>query len=131
MFGTCIAVFDGYARAMSETIKLLFNEKEQEEEKNSKRLYRIILLIVSIGAFALIARFHQDKEGFGKLVNLATSVSFIIAPIIAIFNLKLVSAKHVDEEFVPPVWLRILAYLGIVFLLLFTVLFIFQDSFLT
>jgi Mn2+/Fe2+ NRAMP family transporter len=134
MFGTCIAVFDGYARAMSETIKLLFQEKKQRKSKEgnkSKNLYRIILLIISIGAFALIARFHQDKEGFGKLVNLATSVSFIIAPIIAVFNLLLVGVKYVGAEYTPPIWIKILAYLGIVFLSLFTILFIFQDSFLS
>ena len=68
---------------------------------------------------------------FKKLVNLATSVSFIIAPAIAIFNLILVSKSHVGEKFVPPLWIRITAWLGILFLTAFTVFFIFQDQFLS
>lgn len=133
MFGTCIAVFDGYSRAMSTSIRLLQNKKEQpsSDEKNAKLLYRLVLLIVAGGSFALIYRFHQDKEGFRKLVNLATSVSFIIAPVVAIFNLMLVQKKYIGEEFVPPIWMKILAWMGIAFLTIFTFFFIFKDQFLT
>jgi Mn2+/Fe2+ NRAMP family transporter len=132
MFGTCVAVFDGYSRAMSAAIRLLQGKEEQSEKDNRsiKRLYRIILLIVSIGSFLLISRFESDKEGFKGLVNLATSVSFIIAPIIAVFNLILVGKKYVGEKFVPPFWLRLTAWIGIAFLALFTIFFIFQEQFL-
>lgn len=132
MFGTCIAVFDGYSRAMTATIRLLQNKPEQStsEDKQVKNLYRIILMIVSVGAFLLIYIFHQDPEGFKGLVNLATSVSFLIAPIIAIFNLMLVSKKYVGESHAPPLWLKLIAWSGILFLTVFTFLFIFKDQFI-
>jgi Mn2+/Fe2+ NRAMP family transporter len=130
MFGTCVAVFDGYSRAMTATIRLIQNKEEQSEkdEKSVKVLYRIILLIISSGALLLIYAFHKDPSGFKGLVNLATSVSFIVAPVIAIFNLILVGKKHVGEKFVPPLWIRIIAWGGIVFLSAFTFLFLFKDS---
>jgi Mn2+/Fe2+ NRAMP family transporter len=130
MFGTCVAVFDGYSRAMTATMRLLQGKQEhsQKDESGVKILYRVTLIIVSIGSFLLIYIFHQDPEGFKGLVNLATSVSFIMAPIIAIFNLILVGKKHVGEEFVPPLWMRILAWGGIVFLTSFTFFFIFKEQ---
>lgn len=137
MFGTCIAVFDGYSRAMSATLPLLFNKSDDsvfnqnlkagaQQQINSRATYRIVLLIVAIGAFSLIALFLNNPEGFKALVNLATSVSFLIAPAIAIFNFKLVSEKYVGKENVPPIWMRVLAVLGIIFLSAFTLLFLFK-----
>ncbi len=138
MFGTCVAVFDGYSRAMSATLPYILNKNENsvlaasdnptaEQSMNQRAMYRIILLIIGAGAFLIIYTYQGDMKGFKKLIDLATSVSFIIAPVIAILNLKLVSAKYVGEDFVPPVWIRILAYLGIVFLSVFTLFFIFKD----
>lgn len=131
MFGTCIAVFDGYSRASTATIRLMRGKKERSEDSkdDSKRLYRMMLLIISVGAFFLIYIFHQNKDGFTGLVNLATSVSFIIAPIIAILNLKLVGIKHVGESHIPPTWMKILAWLGIGFLTIFTLFFIYIQFF--
>lgn len=130
MFGTCIAVFDGYSRAMSSIVRLAQGKEEHpdKEDKQVKMLYRIVLLIATIGSFLLIYIYHDDPKGFKALVNLATSVSFIIAPAIAILNLILVSEKHVGEKFSPPGWLKILAWLGVLFLSVFSIFYIFQDQ---
>jgi Mn2+/Fe2+ NRAMP family transporter len=133
MFGTCIAVFDGYSRAMTAVIKegrVVFNKPAFSEAK-TKNIYRMILFLISIGSFLLIYFFLPTKEdplAFKQLVNIATSVSFVLAPIVAVFNLKLMSAKYVGESHVPPVWMKLLAYGGIIFLSVFTVFYIFQDA---
>ncbi|MBD3635806.1 MAG: divalent metal cation transporter, partial [Crocinitomicaceae bacterium] len=128
MFGTCVAVFDGYSRAMTSTIRLLQGKEEHSaKNENSVRIqYRLVLILISMGSFCLIWIFNDDPDGFKSLVNLATSVSFIIAPVIAIFNFILVGKKHVGEKFVPPIWIRITAWLGIIFLSAFTIFFIFK-----
>lgn len=124
MFGTCIAVFDGYSRAMSATLKNM--NIKFIDKTNDKTLYRILLIIVSIGSFAIIYTFNNDVKGFKKLVDLATTVSFLMAPFVAIFNLILVRKKFVGEAFAPNLFLRILAYLGIIFLTIFSIFFIFN-----
>lgn len=132
MFGTCVAVFDGYSRAMSAVVRLMQDKEEQSkgEEKQVKTIYRIVLLVSSTGAFLLIYVHDGDPVGFGKLVNLATSVSFIIAPVIAILNLILVRKKYVGEAFAPPSWLKVLAWAGVIFLSVFTFFYIFQNQFI-
>lgn len=115
MFGTCIAVFDGYGRALERTTELLFFKKDKQDYllKDQKFYVGAIVLLV-VGTFALIWAFEGGD--FSILVNVATVISFLIAPIIAIINFRLVSKKYVGEEAVPPRWMKILSYLGILFL---------------
>lgn len=124
MFGTCVAVFDGYSRAISATSRILFKKSLVNVSKT--KLYRIMLLLISVGSFLLIYVFQGDPKGFKKLIILATSISFVLAPLIAFFNLLLVREKYVGVEYVPNKIMRILSYFGIVFLSAFTLLYLFQ-----
>ncbi len=120
MFGTCIAVFDGYARALERTSELLFlSKKEATKALDSSAFYNWSLIILAIGSFFLIYYYlfaTENPAGFKKLVDAATTISFLIAPIIAIVNLKLVTDKNFPESAKPKMWLRILSYGGILFL---------------
>ena len=111
MFGTCIAVFDGYARSIERTSTFLFLKKK--ESFDTSKIYRLTLLIVGVGSFGII--FFLGKH-LGALVDLATTISFLIAPVIAIVNLRLVTGKYIVKEDQPKLWLRILSWGGIIFL---------------
>lgn len=122
MFGTCIAVFDGYARSLERTAILIY--KSGREHK--PRAYAIALGVLGIGSFTVIYYmlfYKQNPGGFKKLVDLATTISFLIAPVIAIVNFKLVTGKDFPKDARPKPWLRILSYLGIIFLVGFGALF--------
>jgi len=120
MFSTAITVMDGYSRAMGETIRLLFDRRE--EEKLKKQLYVSFLIILSVGSLAII---YFLSGSMPKLVDLATTLSFLIAPIIAIITLKAIKSKEVRPEFRPKKWLIWLANAGIVFLSVFTVIYLY------
>jgi Mn2+/Fe2+ NRAMP family transporter len=124
MFGTCIAVFDGYARSLKKTIQLIMKKNDVSEKKELK-LYRTNLVFVMTGALLLIWKF-EDSGDFGILVNIATIISFMIAPVVAIFNFTLVKEKYIGKESTPPIWLKILSYLGIIFLIGFSIFYITQ-----
>lgn len=126
MFGTCVAVFDGFSRSMTATLKSIF--PSQIEQTSDTKLYRIVLIVLSLGSFVLIYTFQTDPNGFLKLVKLATSVSFIIAPVIAIFNYILVGKKYLPDTHRPNILMRILSFLGIIFLCLFTIFYLFQEE---
>ena len=117
MFGTCVAVFDGYARSASECIRLIKNKKSQ-----NKRHYDILLWILITGSLAIIILFGDKLK---QLVDLATTISFMIAPGVAIANYKLVLGPYLTKEQVPPKWLRVLSICGIVYLISFGLLFIY------
>tara|TARA_B110000014_G_scaffold233979_1_gene197609 strand:+ start:4 stop:957 length:954 start_codon:yes stop_codon:yes gene_type:complete len=121
MFGTCIAVFDGYGRALKRSSELLFPVMIKNNESNiSKSLYPLFIGLLILGTFLLIWSFEGTGD-FGILVNIATIISFLIAPVIAIFNFILVQKKYIGKEATPPLWMSILSYLGILFLTGFSI----------
>ena len=80
-----------------------------------------LFLILAVGSFIVIFQFGDNLK---ELVDVATTISFLVAPIIAIFNFKLVTCKYLEKNYQPPVWLKILSYSGIVFLTGFAIFFI-------
>lgn len=118
MFSTSIAVFDGYARSMERNYELLF-----KNEVKGRRIYTLWLLVVGFGALVIIFQF---KSSLKALVDLATTISFLVAPIIAVANFYLVSNEFVPDEAVPSKPMRLLSYAGIIFLSGFSILYIYH-----
>jgi len=122
MFGTCVAVFDGYSRSASECIRLVQNQKD-----SNKTHYDILIWILVFGSLGIILLFGSKLK---QLVDLATTISFMIAPMVALANYKLVSYPFLEKNAVPPAWLRNLAIGGIIYLFSFGLLFIYVRLFL-
>lgn len=119
MLGTYIAVLDGYGRALSRTATLVL-----KKEQNTSKAYNISLLLTASGAFGLIYYYliaAQNGQGFKSLVDVATTLSFLVAPFIAIANYSLVTNNDFPEHSKPPKWLRVLSVLGILFLVIFSI----------
>ena len=121
MFGTIIAVFDGYSRSMKRTIELLFTQNENIEGIKSRILYLVILLIIAIGSLFVIFQFGDNLK---TLVDFATVLSFVVAPIIAIFNFRLVTGKYLPKLDHPSLIMKITSVAGIVFLIGFALIFL-------
>ncbi|MBI1663150.1 MAG: divalent metal cation transporter [Nitrosopumilus sp.] len=121
MFGTIIAVLDGYSRSLQRTIELIFTRKEEKIRTKFRILYVIFLLVISTGSLTVIFQFGNNLK---ELVDFATVLSFVIAPIIAIFNFKLVTGKFLNKESQPSAILKILSFAGIIFLSGFAIFFL-------
>ncbi len=121
MFGTIIAVLDGYSRSLKRTVELIFTKKEQNTSPKFNKLYVIFLFVISIGALVIVFQF---KNNLKELVDFATVLSFLIAPVIAIFNFRLVTGKHLAKESQPSMLLKLLSFAGIIFLSGFALVFL-------
>lgn len=121
MFGTIIAVFDGYSRSLERTVQLLLLKNISKPKSKFRKTYVLFIIILSIGSLIVVLQFGDNLK---ELVDFATAVSFLIAPIIAIFNFKLVTGKYLAKDLQPPIWLKILSYMGIIFLIGFAIFFI-------
>lgn len=113
MFGTCIAVFDGYGRSLSRTWALLRSENVGNEVESNAKIYAGGILVVVVGSFLIVYFLIGQLK---VLVDVATTISFIIAPIIAIVNYRLVTGILVPKFYHPRLWLKLISWLGIVFL---------------
>lgn len=118
MLGTCIACLDGYARALARSYRSL----RPLGDTSSLHAEKIALCTVAAGALALILAFPSDIR---TLVDIATTLSFVVAPAVAGANWYLVSRKAFPQAARPGRWLHLLAGAGMVFLVGFTLLFLF------
>ena len=120
MFGTIVAVFDGYSRSL-ERIAQLLRSKHIIDNNKFQKTYVSLIFILALGSLLVVFQFGDKLK---ELVDFATAVSFLIAPIIAIFNFRLVTGKYLDKEFQPSNRLKVLSYSGIAFLIIFAIFFI-------
>lgn len=111
MFSTTLTILDASPRAMTRAVELIRN-------KLSPKLYWFWIGTLSVGTIIILKYFLANM---GKLVFIATVLSFITAPFYAIINFVLISGKHTPKEWQPSILMKVLSYLGIIFLIGFSV----------
>lgn len=121
MFGTILAVLDGYSRSLQRTVELLFSRQESKIHDKFRLLYVVFLILITSGSFLVVSQFEDNLK---ELVDFATITSFLVAPIIAIFNFKLVTGTNIPKEDQPSKFLKVLSFSGIIFLVAFAVIFL-------
>lgn len=146
MFGTAIAVFDGYSRSVARIVTLLIHSEKSENSvtenptdehslkenpektiETKKIQYDATLVLLAGVAFGILLYTdvlnpnNTKSKGFKSLVDFTTAFSFVVAPVIAILNYILVNKKYIGEGFEPPVWKKVLSYAGIIFLIAFSI----------
>ena len=114
MFSTTITTLDASPRAMAKATGLLFR-------KNTFFKYWFWILLLAVGTFLILKYFMSDM---GLLVQIATVLSFLTAPFYAILNYILISGKHTPKEHRPNIYLKILSWIGILFLIGFSIWFL-------
>jgi Mn2+/Fe2+ NRAMP family transporter len=119
MFSTFITVLDGYSRAISNAMSLI-----SVKVLSPNKMYRNTLLLTSIGSFLLILSFLGDAQGLRTIVNTATILSFLIAPVIALLNFIVITSKNIPKEAQPGTFMKILSYLGLIYLFGFSLFYV-------
>jgi Mn2+/Fe2+ NRAMP family transporter len=119
MFSTAITVIDGYPRSLEGSMHQLFPSLKIF----GRGLYIFWIIILSVTTVLIIVYFTKNM---GSLLQFATILSFLTAPIFAIINFKAVTSKHFPASLHPPRWLKILSISGIAFLILFSVVFLYN-----
>lgn len=128
MFSTTLAVADAYPRVLYGLWQVSQNTTTpvtQEEGSQAERpamtttVYLGVLVFNAIGAFVIIAFFGAQ---FTRLIDFATTVSFLSAPILGWLSLRLIGSSWVPKAHQPSRGLRALAVAGLVFLMAFCVL---------
>ncbi|MDO5971659.1 Nramp family divalent metal transporter [Flavivirga aquimarina] len=111
MFSTTLTTLDASPRVMAKTTQLLFG-------KNSKLTYKFWIALLATGTIVIFIFFASEM---GFLIKVATILSFITAPFYAIINYILISSKHTPKDWQPSKLLHILSWLGISFLIGFSI----------
>lgn len=121
MFSTTLTVLDAYPRVMKPLTEIFIPGVKTIKNRGDWETW-LWLIIVVAGALILMSVLSSSMR---VMVDIATTLSFVTAPLLAILNYKVVTDKHMPEEGKPKLWLRIYAWTGIVFLTGFTVFYLF------
>jgi len=126
MFSTTLTCLDANPRVLKTTTELIF-PKLKNTFRNNNWIFWIWILFLVAGTLILIGYLSSSMRFF---VDLATTLSFVTAPILAFMNYKVVTDKHMPTEAKPKLWLKIYAWIGIIFLSMFTIIFIIWKFFI-
>ncbi|MBZ9619511.1 Nramp family divalent metal transporter [Psychroflexus lacisalsi] len=85
MFSTTLTVTDAFPRVMS---KLIQSGKQSRKEQKTYQLFIIVIPVVALGIL------YTLKSTFTVLVDFAAGLSFLASPVLAWFNLKLMTNKN-------------------------------------
>ena len=111
MFSTTITTLDASPRAMAKSSELLF-------KKNKFFNYTFWIALLTVGSILIFFYFASEM---GRLVKIATILSFLTAPFYAIINYVLISSKNTPKEWRPSTLMHIWSWLGILFLIGFSI----------
>ncbi len=119
MFSTTLTTLDGYSRTLSESIRELFY-------KNKKYPFSVFWMIVAILVLSGLLIIGVFLSGIKTLVDVATILAFLTAPVFALLNFRLVSAQHFPKEDRPGLFMQALSWCGIIFLTGFSLIYLWK-----
>jgi len=119
MISTTLTCLDAYPRVLEPTTKLIF--PKLNKEKYTFKLHWFWLIIVLCGTILIFAFLIENMK---TMVDFATIVSFLVAPVLGWLNLKVVTSKHVPDYARPKKYLLVLSWVGLLFLTIFGIYFI-------
>lgn len=120
MFSTTLTCIDAYPRVLRPLTRFYF-PAIHKKLYSRQILYWFWIMIMAGGAMILIGYLASSMH---FMVDMATTLSFITAPVLAYLNYRAVTGKHVPAYFQPRPWLKIYAWTGILFLTAFTVFYL-------
>ncbi len=120
MFSTTLTCLDAFPRILAEATRQL--KPEQKQNTGYKRW----MMLVIVGACTILFFFTQNMKG---LVDFATTLSFVVAPIYAYLNFSVMKSKFIPKEYHPSIGLSIFCYFGFGFFTLFSLYFLYLRFF--
>lgn len=118
MFSTTLAVTDAFPRVIAEIF-----EEEKKEYSESKKWKNYRWNVFLIPALSLLILYFFTAS-FTVLIDFATALSFLSAPIIAWFNYKIITGHTVPDEAKPGKPYRIFSILCLIVLVVFNLVYI-------
>lgn len=117
MFSTTLTVLDGYARTLAGGLGLLAGRDQEQRRRDG---FLLMPVVAGLG-LAVIAFF---LTGMRLLVDVATVLAFLAAPVLAWLNMKVVRGPKVPPQYRPGRVLTALTWVGLVFLVGFSLLWV-------
>ncbi len=121
MFSTTLTCFDAYSRVMVPTTKILVPKLDVKKPNADRNMWFFWMAILFTGTVVILAFFVSSMK---QMVDFATTLSFVLGPVLAILNYMVVTGKHMPEEAKPKPFLKWYAIISMVLMSAFSLFFI-------
>lgn len=115
MLSTTISVMDGLSRVMVPTTENL------NLVPNKWNSYELWLGILGLGTLILVWQFGSNMK---SLVDFATTISFLTAPVLAYLNIRVMGSAEIQASFQPTPFTKWVSYIGLFVLVIFSLAYI-------
>ena len=122
MFSTTLTCLDGYPRAIVNAI----TELKSITTKTYNTLYHSMIAFAAITTMIVILFFTKNMKAY---IDFITIISFLCAPVFAFINYRVIFKSDFPEAYQPGKINRNLAKLGLIFLTIFSLVFIWLKIF--
>lgn len=124
MISTSLTVVDGFPRGIARSVDVLAGRRlpgdvvagvleDESRVRETGASYWVAMAAVGLVTPLVLALFADSLTG---MVDFATTVTFLTAPLLGYLNLRAVEAPHVPVEYRPGPGLRTLTWAGLVIL---------------
>jgi Mn2+/Fe2+ NRAMP family transporter len=119
MFSTTLTVMDAYPRVMKPVTQIIIPALDNPKyEKYISYFWLTALISIS---FLIMTAFAKEMR---ILVDIATTLSFITAPILGYLNYKAVTGRNISPEYQPGTGLKVMSVIGLIVLFAFAIYFL-------
>lgn len=119
MFSTLLTCLDAFPRTLRKSTKLVMPRFDQRKHHNS--LYWFWIIVTVFGTAVILLFYLRDMRA---MVDLATTISFVLAPVLAILNYLAMNDSAIADDFRQPKALKRFNILAIVLLSGFSIWFL-------
>ena len=116
MFGTTLAVLDGYARTLRESFRIMVPASPSNKETTVGESLTVWIVGQSIAGMLVILYF---KSALGPMLTFAMTLAFLTTPFFAWLNFKLAQRKPLSLA------MRLYAWLGLLYLIGFALAYVY------
>ena len=122
MFSTTLTCFDAYTRSMVPAINLSFDKLQISTTKQQKKWWISMMIVLLSGTLIILGFFMSSMK---QMVDFATTLSFVLAPVLAFLNYKVVTHDHMPQSAKPKGLYRYYALLSLLIMTVFSVYFVY------
>jgi Mn2+/Fe2+ NRAMP family transporter len=117
MLSTTLTVIDAYPRSLAVATRLTLPRVQLADST----LHGIWIAACCLAALLII---HSFLGHFTGLIDLATTIAFLAAPVFAWINFRLLTSRHTPAQMRPGTGLRLLSWAGLTYFVVFGLLYL-------
>lgn len=121
MFSTTLTCFDAYTRVMVPTTQILVPKLNIKKPNADRNIWFIWMAVLFIGTVVILGFFVSSMK---QMVDFATTLSFILGPVLAILNYMVVTSKFMPEKAKPKPFMKWYAIISMVLMTGFSLFYI-------